>query len=139
MMSGNMEKHDSYTLAYDRIASALKHGFPLEAIAIEESIIADRIFSYLTYKKENIDIKKTGFGHLIDKASALSDDFKLNIYSQIDQWRKSRNAMLHGIVKSVPGTAPEIKAEDFIQKATELAEEGLKLTRIVQNWQRRQK
>lgn len=41
--------------------------------------------------------------------------------------------MLHGIVKSMPKTAPEIKSDDFIQTATELAEEGLKFTRIIQN------
>ena len=138
-MSGNMEKHDSYTLAYDRIALALKQGFPLEAIAIEESILADRLFSYLTHKNEKIDIEKTSLGTLISKAKNLSTDFEANIYSQLDQWRKQRNKMLHGIVKSVPGTAPETKADDFIPEATKLAEEGLTLTRIVQAWHRHQK
>ena len=136
-MSGNMEKHDSYTLAYDRIALALKQGFPLEAIAIEESIIADRLISYLTYKGKSVSIK-TSFFELIDTAKNTSTDFKINIYSQLDSWRDKRNKMLHGIVKSMPKTAPEIKADDFIQTATELAEEGLKFTRIVQNWQRHQ-
>lgn len=137
-MAGNMEKHDSYTLAYDRIAEALEQGFPLEAIAIEESIIADRLVSYLAHKNEKVSIK-TSFFELIYTAKNLSSDFKANLYTQLNEWRDHRNKMLHGIVKSMPGTAPTTKAEDFIAEARRLAEEGLKLTRVVQNWQIAQK
>ena len=137
-MAGNMEKYDSYTLAYDRIAKAMEQGFPLEAIAIEESIIADRLVSYLVFRNvTNPPIDN--FGNLISLAKDKSDSSDAPFFEQVRTWKNGRNSMLHGIVKSMPGTAPATKAEDFIAEARRLAEEGLKLTRIVQNWQRKQK
>lgn len=137
-MAGNMEKHDSYTLAYDRIAEALEQGFPLEAIAIEESIIADRLVSYLVFRNvTNPPINN--FGKLIEFAENHSESSNAPFFEQVRTWKNGRNSMLHGIVKSMPGTAPATKAEDFIAEARRLAEEGLKLTRVVQTWQRKQK
>ena len=137
-MSKNMEKHDSYTLAYDRIAEALEQGFPLEAIAIEESIIADRLVSYLVFR--NVTSPPiNNFGKLIEFAEKHSESSNALFFEQVRTWKNGRNSMLHGIVKSMPGTAPATKAEDFIAEARRLAEEGLKLTRVVQNWQKRQK
>lgn len=46
-MSKNMTKYESYKFAFDRIEEALNENFPFEAIVLEESIITDRLQSFL--------------------------------------------------------------------------------------------
>ena len=45
-VNGNASKHYSYREAWARIRLAQQHGFFLEAIAIQESIITDRLIGY---------------------------------------------------------------------------------------------
>ena len=46
--SRNTAKYESYTEAWRRIKAAQEKEFFLEAIVIEESIISDRLVSYLS-------------------------------------------------------------------------------------------
>ena len=136
-MEKNMEKYNSYTLAFDRINKALEAEFPLEAIAIEESIITDRLMSFALAK--GIKIDNDGFlGYLIKEIKKIGSDEDKKFMIMIDAWRKQRNEKLHAIVKSKPGTAPVVQAEDFISEAMELARQGKDLARESSNWHRKQ-
>lgn len=45
-MEKNIQKYDSYKYAYDQIRAAINARFYLEAITIEESILADRLYRF---------------------------------------------------------------------------------------------
>lgn len=47
IIKGNAAKFWSYREAWTRIKQAQEQGFYLEAVTIEESIISDRLMSYL--------------------------------------------------------------------------------------------
>ena len=47
----NYAKRDSYELAFRMIDNAIKYDCPLQAITIEESILADRLWSTLNVGK----------------------------------------------------------------------------------------
>ena len=55
----NYAKRDSYALAFEMISTAIRHNFPLQAIAVEESIMSDRIWSALNASKTNGGSKET--------------------------------------------------------------------------------
>jgi hypothetical protein len=46
-ITGNVVKYLSYREAWTRIKQAQEQGFYLEAVTLEESIITDRLISYL--------------------------------------------------------------------------------------------
>jgi len=48
LVKGNVKKYQSYTYANSKIKLAIVKKFYIEAIAIEESIISDRLISFLT-------------------------------------------------------------------------------------------
>jgi len=50
MTEKNYTKYESYRFAFDQIDRAIKDGYFLEAITIEESILADRLISFLQLK-----------------------------------------------------------------------------------------
>ena len=54
-------KYLSYTFAFDEMRRASEQGFPLHAIAIAESILSDRILSFLLSHGEAVPVKGHGF------------------------------------------------------------------------------
>jgi len=52
---------------------------------------------------------------------------------EVDAWREQRNRVIHGLVKSSPGTSPE-EVGAFTERSREAAEKGKILARAVQNW-----
>ena len=45
-INGNVPKAKAYRLAWERIEKSIESDYPLEAIAIEESILSDRLNSF---------------------------------------------------------------------------------------------
>ncbi|WP_144266123.1 hypothetical protein [Pleurocapsa sp. PCC 7327] len=146
---GNINKYESYREAWSRIKLAQENHFFLEAITIQESIISDRLISFLSRpealnppsKRKNgqfpslnqlIKQWRSEFPHALQSGS-YSD-----LISAVDQWRRTRNEAIHAIVKSEPGE-PTQPIDSFLQKAKEAAEEGEKLTREVCKWCKRGK
>lgn len=135
--TNNETKYWSYTVAFDRMKLAQEEKFYLEAVTIAESIICDRLLSFLVEKgafeneKEETIIKKS-FGRLIKlwKSRAVDDT---DLVNAVDLWREKRNEIVHGIVKSLPSTEhPDI--EDFLAYARETAKEGEELAGKVRSW-----
>jgi hypothetical protein len=65
---GNADKYFSYSEAWVRIKKARGSGFYLEAVTLQESIIADRLVSFLVCVGEiqaDFQIEKCSFGQLI--------------------------------------------------------------------------
>jgi hypothetical protein len=87
--------------ALDKIEAAKNQGFYLEAIAILESLIADRLESLIS-----IVDKETGFqtlGSSIKKLKAIGSKFDKSfmkfIKNKLNPWRDNRNKALHEMVK----------------------------------------
>jgi hypothetical protein len=142
-VTGNKPKFKSYSEAWKRIKAAQEAGFYLEAIAIQESILSDRITSYLAYCGLLPKNKNPGLWELLeawkrDPASAKGEEFSDLRNAINDVWRGMRNDAIHGLVKSAPGT-PTQDVDDFLSAAKCAAKLGEKLAREVSNWHDRQR
>jgi len=143
-VNGNVTKFDSYREAWARIKLSQDEGFYLEAIAIEESILTDRLVSFLTRPDCQTPIKKNNkgrypsFGNLI---KLLSDDIGEplaigefeDICVSLDEWREKRNQAVHALVASDPGS-PTIPVDAFLNEAKEAADLGAELAMAVSGW-----
>lgn len=142
---GNVTKSLSYREAWSRIKKAQQQGFYLEAVTLEESIITDRLISYLVGVgaiNRAIELYKyPGFESLIQKWKIQNPNL-INIqeypdlHTAVDEWRTHRNEVVHGMVKSHPGTATD-NVMDFLEKARVIAEQGKMLARAVSYWVKR--
>jgi len=138
----NEEKYSSYREAWTRIGRALDSDFPFEAVTILESMISDRLLSFLV----GVGVSpqptlRSSFFQLIQSWKEVmrerEDIEGLELATKVDDWRRARNAVVHGLVKSEPGT-PTARVGPFIDEAREAAEEGKRLARAVDNWHKRQ-
>ncbi|MBA2376824.1 MAG: GIY-YIG nuclease family protein, partial [Rubrobacter sp.] len=139
---GNAEKYLSYREAWARIKAAQGHGFYLEAVTIEESIISDRLIRYLL-SVNAIELKDDShryppFGQLIqlwkqERPEPITSRGVDNLQEAVDHWRRHRNNIVHGLVKSNPGTPTE-DIDDFLWAARQAAAEGEKLAKAVSQW-----
>lgn len=139
---GNIQKFAAYTEAFARIKSGLDTGHPIEAIAIEEAILSDRISSHLTHYKSMPGGEYPAFGNLIKKweklSSRLQDNQGEKLAIKTKTWKDRRNAAIHGLVKSDAGMPPT-DTDSFLEEANETAQEGLTLVRDVLSWHQKEK
>lgn len=144
--AGNAAKHFSYREAFGRIKGSIAHGYYLEAVTLEESIISDRISSYLVIVGEaesDSKLERESFAKLITRwrgcvPKSIVDDHFCDLQISVDEWRNRRNKIVHGIVKSHPGAAPP-DVLDFKREAELAARQGERLAKSVCNWYVREK
>ena len=110
-VKGNVNKYDAYREAWTRVKQAQEHGFFLEAITIQESIISDRLISFLSRpgalndcSKRQQDGKFISFYQIIRCwRSEFSAPLKSGIYPDlidaVDKWRTDRNSAIHAIIQ----------------------------------------
>lgn len=140
---GNAAKFWSYREAWTRIKQAQEQGFYLEAVTIEESIISDRLMSYLASAGTGEQVENSGhhpsFRRLIqlwrEQCLLAEPQESWTLQEQVDQWRLRRNTVVHGIVK-LPDEAPQDTIIQFVEEAKQSAEEGERLSRAVDDWVR---
>jgi len=138
----NYYKFYSYRYAYSQMRRAIEGKFYLEAITIQESIITDRLLSFVI-RKELIDssdskllIRNISLNNLTKLSKDHFDDDALII--ELDEFRFSRNNCIHAMVKSFPGN-PTQKINEFQKLARETSLSGRILTRKVDAWHSRMK
>lgn len=144
----NTEKHSSYTAAWSRMSAAIEHEFFLEAVAIQESMMFDRIRSFLEYVVQDEVKDETPFGRVVRRWEAeLNADSKRqpsrwesdgDLPKRVLDWIDARNVVVHKMVRSRPGT-PTMPIDQFLVLAKSAAEGGSILCREVSDWHRRQK
>lgn len=142
--AGNGAKYLSYREAWARIKLACKQGYYLEAVTIEESIVADRMLSYLE-KTCHLDLPsgtKNILSNLITRwqkeaiaRSFSSEDVAVirDLHERINAWRTHRNRVVHGMVKSAAGKG-EDHIEGFLTGAKSAAIEGHEIARLFSTW-----
>ncbi len=152
-------KYESYRAANNLLNDAIENNeLPrcIAAIAVCESIIADRLQSYLKYKKPEIFLEKGKEKKFVSTSIMAEEGLKYfpehtihlnsktlgvleskNLFTDIKIWLKGRNDICHGFVKSKPGT-PTKEINEFHKDAISTAEEGFKLTKLVSKWHKQQ-
>jgi len=140
----NKRKYYGFKEAFSRINAAIESDFYLEAITIEESIICDRLMSYLFYKNElklsiqDVNKGKAGLNNLLQQFHKINSNIiacssVTDLFSELDAWRKMRNKCIHSIVKSYPGKPTE-NINDFLEDACVAALKGKRLCRMLSDW-----
>jgi len=138
-MTGNQAKYLSYAEAWRRINAAIAGQFYFEAVTLSESIISDRLLSYVSGVDPNSKLKtKTAFAQVIAEWRRLagtlpSDPNYGDLGAAVDAWRIERNKVVHGLVKSKPGT-PTQNVSGFLNEAKKTADAGKRLARKVSDW-----
>jgi hypothetical protein len=139
---GNVAKAENYAAAWRKINSAIKEGYFIEAVAIQESIVRDRLFRHLRVHHALPLRNRRNHDHtlheLIDKASAtLTTSDGASLLSSLQDWRTERNNVVHALLRSDP-EIPQQDATEFFARAKAAAVSGVSLARQVSNWCRRE-
>jgi len=113
-----------YAHLLNRIKESIANEYYLEAIALEESFISDRLESYCTHKG-TIRQSKLELGHLLDhvKDGVFSPDLRKKLWD----WRQGRNDCLHEMAKF--GIVETPTWDEKMNNAKIFAECGIKLVR----------
>ncbi|EGQ8730620.1 hypothetical protein H320_21060 [Vibrio parahaemolyticus 49] len=112
----------------ERIDEAINQEFYLEAIALEESCISDRLSLVLYLKGQKAGTKSFA------KLTELCDEFlPKNLKRDVDSWRKERNRSIHNLVRSSP-LEEMIDLEELDLLSVYTAKKGLKLLDDVNIW-----
>jgi hypothetical protein len=155
----NILKYESYQVAIGLLENAKRHNdFPMcvAAVAVAESIIADRCQSYLYHKETDFmesrekEKKYVSTNEMLQKCGKHFKKMSLSIspktgkplitkdlFAECQVWLKKRNNILHGFAKSKPGKST-INVVDFHHLAIAAAEDGLRLTKLVNKWHKQQ-
>ena len=141
----NMRKYESYKLAFDMIDEGIVGNCPLQSIAVEESIMSDRLWSALNATKEKgrkhetLGKALTAWRELKAKGQPTPFDAEAEaMYEGLQRWWDKRSRLIHGIVKSFRGKGPQTTAAKFRQSAMNAAKLGKELARNVCNWSSKQ-
>lgn len=139
----NIKKYESYKYAFERLKEAIDQEFFLEAVVISESIISDRLISYLVVRHQELKTSdklpntRTSFGTLIQKWQQIDQKVSYkdwdDLIKDVDKWRIDRNECAHALVKSNPGSSTH-SVEEFVNKSRNCALIGIKLARAVCSW-----
>ena len=130
--SANYAKYAAYTYAFERLREAIERGFYIESVAMAESIISDRLRS-ACLKVDKIP-KRADLNTLIEAASRLVPPLpKSNDYQE---WRRDRNQVMHGIVKSSLDS-PLMRTSPFLDLAERTALSGERLARAAAKWSKK--
>lgn len=116
-------RYKLYRKAFSRINESIEQGFYLEAIAIIESLISDRLESRLTFLKGS-DFGFKTLGTLIRETKNVESDLYLKdlITNELNSWREIRNKAVHELPKLAHGDTSTW--DDRIQALIPCAEDG---------------
>lgn len=119
------ERYEIIKSAVSRYNIAIEHSFFLEATALIESLICDRLESRLgELKKEPVSFDT--IGNLLDALRKIETDIVLKeiMNKQINNWCGNRNIIIHQAAKIELGKKKDWN--DFLRLAESTAKEGRK-------------
>ncbi len=137
MTSKNTLKGASFTYAFRRINESIESGYYLEAVTLSESIISDRLLSFVKVHKKSVNIK-TPFHQLIQlgakyNKTQINTKSGTELFDALDTWRIERNTCVHSASKSEPGQ-PTVEVSVFEKNAEKCAKGGKVIARLVCDW-----
>lgn len=131
-------RYDAYKSTIDQYHKAMEADFYIEAIALMESIISDRIESMLNAILKNDDNSFNTSGHLADVAihNATITQCRpiVDVLAEIKEWSKKRNDAIHKMAKlSHIEIEKSISFSDKYAALEEVAQEGYSLFNKLNN------
>lgn len=140
MTQKNTPKGASFTYAFRRINESINAGYYLEAVTLAESIISDRLLSFVKVHKKSVNVK-TPFHQLIQlgakhNKTPIKTKKGIDLFVALDIWRDERNTCIHSASKSEPGS-PTIDVDDFLNITEKCAKDGKVLARLVCEWDKK--
>ncbi len=137
-------KQPTYAQAWGQLEKALSAGFPLEAMALAEGILADQLALYLSGPLVEKPISKDRGGHwpafyvLVEKwktelrgqklEGKAAEDAKAMVRA-VSQWRDSLPWMIQAWVRANPSTKDKVESD-----AMEAAAKGAQLAADLSAW-----
>lgn len=121
-----IERYEIIKAAIIRYNTAIEHSFFLEATALIESLISDRLESRLgELRKEPVPFDT--IGNLLNALRKIETDTVLKeiMNKQINSWCGDRNSVIHQAAKIELGKKKEWM--DFIKQAEKTAKDGRKI------------
>jgi len=120
------EKYEIIKAAISRYNTAIEHSFFLEATALTESLISDRLESRLGELIKG-PVSFDTIGNLLNSLRKIETDFVLKeiMNRQINNWCGDRNTVIHQAAKIELGKKKEW--QDFIKQAEKTAKDGRKI------------
>ncbi len=124
------DRFNLYTSAWEWARRSIEAGYHLEAIALLESLISDRLESRLSFLLGK-DVSFRTLGDLIVWAREHETDEILHqaVVQDLDQWRQARNRATHEMVKIEHGI--RVSWDQRLKKNKQIAAEALRLLRII--------
>ena len=95
------ERYHQIKDGMDQYNMAMQSGFYIEAIALMESAISDRMESTLNYLFPQMDYSYGTIGHLTD-ALEKTNCYSSKLLSDIRCWARKRNNAIHQMMKLLP-------------------------------------
>jgi len=97
----SQERYELYKATFEWIAKSISEGFYLEAISLEESLITDRLESYLTwFRGTDFSFRTLGDLKRAIETHETDDDLRLLVLCELDQWslvvQKSSERLIYG-------------------------------------------
>ena len=120
------EKYEIIRAAINRFNTAMEHNFYLEASALIESLISDRLESRLSeLKKCNVNFDT--LGNLLKELRTLEEDIILIeiMNKQINNWSGDRNKTIHQAAKIELNQKKDWN--EFLKLAEKTAKDGRKI------------
>jgi len=129
-------KYLSYKMAFERLEESLTEGWLLEALALEESIISDRLMSISRTRGINTNARES-LKRLIEKVKKalvntgnLSND---DLFKELDDWREQRNECIHSLCQANDESQSERSTEVFSEKLWNASRRGYELAELVRD------
>jgi hypothetical protein len=121
-----MERYEIIKSAITRYNNAIEHNFFLEAIALIESLICDRLESRLGELKK-VPITFNTIGNLLKELQKIEEEKVLIeiMNERINRWRVDRNYSIHQSAKIEYGRSKDWQS--FLKQAELTAKEGRKI------------
>lgn len=154
----NYNKYNFYKNAFELMELAKIHkslNYTIAAIAIIESIIADRTQSYIAYReKEWFELQKEKHiktAELVDKCNKYFKKEKIvikrrdltkfesnDLFVDLKEWLKKRNNIIHSFAKASINNN-KITYDEFVHYTITTSEEGIALATLLNKWFKNQK
>jgi len=115
-----------------RALKAMDKGYYLEAVLLWEGLIANRLETLLNYMQES-NVQFSNFDRLLERLETVVrlqrpadiEEYLEDLIAQLHDWRRSKNAILHGISRVQEGDTEHWK--DRYRSAKKIARAGRKL------------
>ena len=91
-------REDLYHRAYSRVNKAIARGFHIEAIAILESLMCDRLENLLQSINPESKVELGSLGKLYNSVNKEVEIPEL-LLADLKQWNKARSQVIHQLVK----------------------------------------